>query len=59
MQWQVIGHVVVLNWSRVTLIPINGNATPRGCDDRAKISDAALSANAVTDFKKSGLIAGH
>src|SRR3954462_3970887 len=52
-------HVVVLYRSRVTVIPRNRNAAPCCSDDGTDIGDAMLPANAVVDFKKSGLIAGH
>jgi hypothetical protein len=52
-------HVVVLNRSRVTIIPRYGDITPCRSDDRAEIGGAILPANAVVDLKKSGLIAGH
>ena len=50
-------HVVVLKRSRVTIIPRYCDITPSRSDDRAEIAGAIFPANAVVDFKKSGLIA--
>ena len=52
-------HVVVLNRSRVAVIPRYCDTTPRRSDHRAEIGGAILPANAVVDLENSGLIAGH
>jgi hypothetical protein len=43
----------------VTVIPINGDSIPSRSDDRAKVRCSNAPANAVADFKESGLIARH
>jgi hypothetical protein len=36
-------HIVVLDWSGVTVIPINGDTIPSHSDDHTKIGPAKLS----------------
>jgi hypothetical protein len=43
----------------VTVIPINGNFIPSRLNYRAKIAHRGSPANAIADFKMSGLIASH
>ena len=42
-----------------TVIPINGDRIPRRPDNSTKIARRGSPANAVAEFKESGLVAGH
>jgi hypothetical protein len=52
-------HVVVLNCSRVTIIPIYRNACPTNFNNGALVGHSPAPENTVERFEKSGLIAGH
>lgn len=52
-------HVVVRNRTLFSVIPFNGNFTPRRSGNRTKIGLARTPTNAVASFQKSGLFAGH
>jgi hypothetical protein len=43
-------HVVVLNGSRMTVIPFYCDATPSSSDNRTSIRKAVAPSNAVTNF---------
>jgi hypothetical protein len=52
-------HVVVGDRTCFSVIPRNGDLTPRRCDNRAKVRCRAAPTNTVADFECSGLVAGH
>jgi hypothetical protein len=52
-------HIVVTNRIGFSVIPIDGNFTPRRSDNRALIGGGCGPADSITCFEKSGLFAGH
>jgi hypothetical protein len=52
-------HVVVSNGVAVPIIPRESDSTPSRSDNCGLIGHRGTLTNAVANFKKSGLIAGH
>ena len=52
-------HVVMPNWSRVAVIPINGDTVPSRFDHCTKIGRRGSPANAFANTQGSRLVAGH
>jgi hypothetical protein len=54
-----LSHVIMAYRITFSIVPSNGDFTPRRSDNRTKVSCRSCPANTVAGFEDSGLIASH
>jgi hypothetical protein len=54
-----VRHIVVIDRIGLPVIPFDGDFAPRRSDDGTKIAGRRVPTDAVANFKKPGLFAGH